>query len=143
VFAVPAPANHANDGRHTLLLRSTDLVGNVETAQKFMIAIDTRRPRSRAPWGAIVRRGAYATLRFNLLDARPSSGECQAVIVVKSLGGTRKLKLTLRPWYKSGRLSSYRFRCKLPRGLYRFFVTAWDGAGNRSAKAAWNYLTVF
>ena len=47
-----------------------------------------------------------------------------------------------KPWYKSGKLDSLRFRCKLPRGKYRFFVTAWDGAANSSAKAATNLLTV-
>jgi hypothetical protein len=56
--------------------------------------------------------------------------------------GRQELTFSPSPWYKTGSLVSYRFRCRLPRGRYRFFVTAWDGAGNRSAKPACNHLTV-
>jgi C1A family cysteine protease len=142
VFTVPAPANHSNDGSHTFLLRSIDNANNAESPQSFTLGIDTRRPSAKAPHSATARRGAYATLKFKLVDPKPSYGSCLAVITVKTLSGHRKLTLMPKPWYKSGKLDSLRFRCKLPRGKYRFFVTAWDGAANSSAKAATNLLTV-
>jgi C1A family cysteine protease len=142
VFTVTAPADHADDGRHVFLVRSTDVAGNVAIAKTFSLAIDTRRPSSQTPAAALVRRGSFATVRFRVLDARPSAGCCRVVIVVKSMTGRQELTFSPSPWYKTGSLVSYRFRCRLPRGRYRFFVTAWDGAGNRSAKPACNHLTV-
>lgn len=141
-FTVPALATHANDGSHTFLLRSTDVAGNTESPQTFSFAIDTRRPSAQTPDAATVRRGSYAALKFKALDSRPCYGSCQVVITVKTAAGKRRLTFSPSRWYKCGKLCSYHFRCKLARGRYRFSVTAWDGAGNRSAKAASNYLTV-
>ena len=142
VFTVPAPANHSNDGVHTFLVRSTDVAGNSENPQTFSLGIDTVRPSSKAPSAARVRRGSYATLKFKLSDTAPCSGTCLAVITVKTVKGKLKLTLSPKTWYKCGKLISYRFKCKLARGKYRFFVTTWDGATNKSAKASFNYLTV-
>jgi hypothetical protein len=64
------------------------------------------------------------------------------VIKVKTMKGKNKLTLSPKPWYKCGKLVSYRFRCKLARGKYRFFITTWDGATNKSAKTSHNTLTV-
>ncbi len=142
VFTVPAPASHANDGKHTFLLRSIDKAGNAETAQTFSLAIDTRKPSSKAPKAAHVKKGSYATLKFKVFDTKPCYGACQVVIKVKTMKGKSKLTLSPKPWYKCGKLVSYRFRCKLARGKYRFFITTWDGATNKSAKTSHNTLTV-
>jgi C1A family cysteine protease len=141
-FTVPASADHADDGINTLLVRSLDLAGNVEKAQKFTIAIDTRPPSSKTPFAARVRRGSWATVRFKVLDAQPSAGSCRVAINVKTLRGQQKATFSPRLWYGSGKLVSYRFRCNLPRGTYRFFITTWDGAGNESVKSASSYLIV-
>src|SRR5205823_9318348 len=42
--AIPAPADHSNDGTHTITYRSTDAVGNVETAKTATVRIDTIAP---------------------------------------------------------------------------------------------------
>src|SRR5207249_50510 len=42
--AIPAPADHSNDGTHTITYRSTDAVGNVETARTATVRIDTIAP---------------------------------------------------------------------------------------------------
>lgn len=141
---VAAPKTHVSDGVHVVLYRSLDKAGNVETVKKCVARIDTRRPTAQAPRSCSVRRGAYATLRFRLLDAQPSRGACRAIIKVRTLSGRLRLAFTPRYWYASGTLGSYRFLCprSLARGTYRFWVTAHDGAGNTSAKAAANYLTV-
>jgi C1A family cysteine protease len=141
-FVVPAPADHTNDGQHTFLVRSTDVAGNAETPQSFSLAIDTRRPSSKAPSAAHVRRGSYATLKFEALDTAPCYGRCLVVITVKTLKGAHRLTLSPTTWYKCGKVVSYRFKCKLARGKYRFFVTTTDGATNRSSKTSANYLTV-
>ena len=141
-FTVPAPADHSNDGSHAFLVRSSDLAGNVETPQSFSLAIDTRRPSSKAPSAAHVRRGSYATLKFETLDTAPCYGKCLVVITVKTLKGAHRLTLSPTTWYKCGKVVSYRFKCKLARGKYRFYVSTWDGATNRSSKTSVNYLTV-
>ncbi len=141
-FTVPAPADHTNDGQHTFLVRSTDVTGNTETPQSFSLAIDTRRPSSKAPYAAHVRRGSYATLKFEVLDTAPCYGRCLAGITVETLKGAHRLTLSPTTWYKCGKVVSYRFKCKLARGKYRFYVTTWDGATNKSAKTSANYLTV-
>jgi C1A family cysteine protease len=118
---VAAPKTHVNDGVLLVLFRS----------------IDKARPCS-------VRRGTYATLRFRLFDAQPSRGACRAVVKVRSLSGHLRLTLTPRDWYASGTLGRCRFLSprSLTRGMFRVSVTALDGAGNTSVKAATSYLTV-
>ncbi len=43
--SVAAPANHSNDGVHTVSYRSTDLDGNVEDAKSVTVRIDTQGPQ--------------------------------------------------------------------------------------------------
>ena len=135
---VPAPSTHANDGVRVVLYRSVDAAGNVETVRSQAARIDTRPPTVRAPRSCVVRRGARATLSFEPRDARPSRGACQVVIRVKTRSGRLVLSYAPRRWYACGELGGYRFRCpaSLARGDYRFWVTARDGAGNRSRAVA-------
>jgi hypothetical protein len=42
--SVPAPADHSNDGVHTIEYRSTDAAGNVETLRSTTVRIDTTLP---------------------------------------------------------------------------------------------------
>ena len=114
-FTIPAPADHTNDGRHTFRVQSIDATGNAETPQSFSLAIDTRRPSAKAPSAAHVRRGSYATLKFEALDTAPCYGRCLAVITVRTLKGAHRLTLSPTTWYKCGTVVSYRFKCKLAR----------------------------
>ena len=43
-IAIPAPANHSNDGVHTIEYRTTDVAGNVETLRSATVRIDTTLP---------------------------------------------------------------------------------------------------
>jgi C1A family cysteine protease len=142
VVSIAAPSSHAKDGVHTVLYRSIDLAGNFETQHSRSVKIDTRRPTAMAPASSLARRGSRATLRFEALDMQPSLGACQMVITVKSLSGQVKATFAPSTWYRCGRVNAYRFICHLAPGKYRFSLTARDGAGNLSTKAASNYLTV-
>ena len=46
---LPAPADHSADKLHTILYRSADAAGNVETAKTLKVGIDTRKPTTKAP----------------------------------------------------------------------------------------------
>jgi C1A family cysteine protease len=141
-YVIGAPTNHSNDGDHVLQVRSTDAAGNQEAAQQHYVSIDTRRPSVRAPRASVVRRGSYATLRFAASDPSPSDGSFCVVIKVKTLSGRLKQTIAPRPWYRCGSMRSCRYLCRLPRGKYRFWVTAYDAALNPSTRAVSNYLTV-
>ncbi len=49
---------------------------------------------------------------------------------------------TIKKTVKTNVTSTAKFRCKLPRGTYRFYVYATDPAGNRQVKVASNRLNV-
>src|SRR5207244_2543001 len=42
--SIPAPADHSNDGVHTISYRSTDRAGNVESLRPATVRIDTTLP---------------------------------------------------------------------------------------------------
>ena len=65
---IPAPADHSNDGTHTVRYRSADNAGNVETLKTQTVKIDTLGPVASAQ-NASVRRGGFVTLRYVVRDA--------------------------------------------------------------------------
>jgi immune inhibitor A len=140
-LVVKAPADHTGDGAHAVSYRSTDAVGNIETPKICTVAIDTRRPLTRAPSAAKVRRGFWATLRYRVDDQKPCAGRATVTIKVTTLRGkmVKVLKLGQRP---ANRLLIYWFRCKLAKKTYKFRVFATDAAGNKQAVAGSNRLVV-
>ncbi|MEK6275346.1 MAG: Ig-like domain-containing protein [Actinomycetota bacterium] len=54
-ISIPAPADHSNDGVHTIEYRTTDVAGNVETLRSATVRIDTTLPTTTddapAGWG--------------------------------------------------------------------------------------------
>jgi hypothetical protein len=138
---VAAPADHSNDGVHTVLYRSVDNVGFVETAKKCTIKIDTRQPLTSVPSAAKVRRGFWANLCFRINDQPPCASKATVTIKVMTLGG-RVLKVFKLGRRQVNRLLSYRFRCTLAKKTYKFRVYATDAAGNKQAVAGGNRLVV-
>ena len=84
-LTVPAPADHSNDGVHTVLFRSRDYAGNLEATQSCQVKIDTTAPviTLSTPWeGATFVRGQAVTADWSVSDAL--SGVDSAVGTVAS-----------------------------------------------------------
>ena len=138
---VPAAADHANDGANKVVYRSADNVGNVEKRRFCSVRIDTRRPTPLAHWPGAARRGARTALFFYVRDPRP--GSATAAVTIRIFDRHRALvKKAVLKRVAVDRLQRYVFTCWLPKGQYRFAVTATDAAGNRQTAGAANTLVV-
>ena len=138
---VAAPADHSNDGAHTVLYRSTDKVGNVERKRSCVVRIDTQQPTPLAPLGASVVRGRTATIALRVDDPRPGSPTATATVFVRDAGDRLVSRAKLPP-HRVDAAFAYRFVCRLSRGRYTFRVAATDAAGNRQTATASNTLVV-
>ena len=138
---VDAPGDHSADGVRRVVYRSVDVVGNVEARRFCRVLIDTRQPRPVANWRATARRGSDATLRYLIDDPRPGSPTATATIRIRDGHGALVKKAVLRAVRVDTR-QSWTFACRLPRGTYRFTVTATDAAGNRGATSSSSTLVV-
>lgn len=103
------------------------------------VTLDTGRPVPKAPRRATTRRGAYATLRYRVNDAL--GPKARVTIKVKTLGGRTVKKVTFAS-KPVNTLLAWRFRCRLARKTYRFYVYATDAAGNVQSKVGRNRLIV-
>jgi len=136
-----APADHSWDGVHKVTYWSTDEAGNAGPAIPAVVRIDTRKPTTRAPYSAAVTRLRTVKLRFVVKDQAPCAGTASAKIVVKNARG-RTVKTIKIAKVRAGATSAVKFRCKLAKGKYRFFVYATDAARNTQSRIASNRLTV-
>ena len=142
-ISVPAPADHANDGLHTFLYRSTDKAGNVEATEICGVGIDTLGPACGAPKEPVAGTGKSAIMRFKASDA--TSGVAEATIKIERRSGHVLKTLVSRSGNWSGSPTPYywlRFTCKLKPGLYRVVVQAKDFAGNSQVTIGRNWLRV-
>ncbi|HEX5642763.1 MAG TPA: hypothetical protein VFZ86_10580 [Thermoleophilia bacterium] len=119
-------------GKHTLRYRSSDLANNMEAGKTLTFGIDTRRPKTKAPYAAGAARGAIATLKYKVADPRPGSPTAEVTIKVMNRSG--KLVKTLGPYAGRAVNTLLSARFTVPRswsaGAYRFAVSAKDKAGN-------------
>ena len=131
----------ALQGPHTITYYATDVAGNDETANALTVNIDTRKPATRAPRSARVRRHHVATLRYEVRDDTPNGGSANVVIVIRN--SHRKVVKTLRLGAEPVNTPlAATFKCALRAGTYRFSVRATDAAGNRQANIAAQTLRV-
>lgn len=115
------------------------LLNNAYNTWKANAGSDTTGPQTFAPRRATVQRGKTATLYYRVTDDQAVS--CTVTIKVKTLGG--RLVWTLRPGLKGcDTLRHARFRCKLAKKTYRFFVYARDLSGNAQTVVGSNRLVV-
>jgi photosystem II stability/assembly factor-like uncharacterized protein len=139
---VNVAADHSRDGLHTLTYRGYDYAGNWTTTMTSDVGIDTVRPVAKAPSSAGVRRYRSVALKFRIDDAPPNGGHGDAQIVIKNKAGKVVKK---SPWLLARTVNTalkWSFKCKLKKGVYRFYVNVRDEAGNYTVKKASNRLTV-
>jgi hypothetical protein len=117
------------------------LDGGQAVAAADDIFVDTVRPVPQALRDVVVRRGRRAALPFRVDDAEPCGPTCLAVLTVTTRSG-RVLKTFVRRLVPVNARSSVAFTCRLPKGTYRYVVTARDTAGNPQAVAGTARLTV-
>lgn len=142
VVRTRALKDHSNDGVHRLACRAADMLGNQGPTVEHVVAIDTRKPTAAAGYPARAVSRGIGSLRFKIHDQRPCSLVCRAVITITTLAGRKIGVLAPDAWFKTDRYITVRFTCPLKAGKYKFSVKGVDGAGNRTAKAAWNHLVV-
>lgn len=133
--SVPAAA-----GAHTIVFHATDVAGNAETDRTFTVNIDTTKPRTRA-WRSLVARGRTAILKYKVAETGASAGT--ATVVIKIKNRAHKVVKTIKVGVKNVNASqSAKFKCRLAKGTYKFYVYATDVAGNAQSKVGHNRLTV-
>jgi hypothetical protein len=137
----PDPIGFTTEGSTTISYRSADNLGHLEAAQTCQIKLDTRRPTTKAPYKATVTRGRYVKLRYRVNDPLPNGGWATVTIKIKNAHGrvVKSLKVGKKP---VNTLLSWRFRCRLAKTTYRFYVYAQDAAVNSQFKIGNNRLTV-
>ena len=110
------------------------LGGGEPVAVSDDIFVDTVRPVTVALRDVVVRRGRRANLRFRVDDSVPCGPTAMAIIAVETPGG-RVVKHFVRRLVPVGETMSVTFVCRLPKGSYRWVVSARDTAGNPQSVA--------
>jgi hypothetical protein len=141
-LVIPAPADHRNDGRHTVSYHSTDNAGNSELVKSCTVKIDTRGPQTFAPRACTVKRGFWPALSYRADDLLSPKAEITIRITDHS-GRTRQV--IALGWQRTDQThvtGIFVWRCRLPRGSYRYTVLARDLAGNKQSQVGSNRLIV-
>jgi hypothetical protein len=130
----------AGEGQHTIQYAATDLSANTEVTHTLTLNIDGTSPTAAVLANAKVKKGAKATIKYQVTDT-PGTGAATTTIKIKNKRGkvVKTLKSTPLP---VGASQSFKFTCKLPVGVYKVSATAADKAGNVSAVSASKKLTV-
>ncbi|GEM_PF-926045 len=128
---IPAPADHAFDGVHTLSYYSSDVAGNSEAAHTIAVKVDTTGPATavKAAVGYVSR---AVTLRYRVADELSPKASAVTLVVTDGAGqAVSSLSLGSRrtgTWYGA--------RWTPPAaGVFRYSVAAQDLAGNGEAAA--------
>jgi photosystem II stability/assembly factor-like uncharacterized protein len=141
--SIDAPADHGNDGEHTILYRSSDTAGNQEQTESLVVGIDTLGPACSVPRKAVVDSGKTGTLYFMAEDA--TSDVARATVSIIGYHGKMLRRFVELPgMWDFGYVPYYylRFHCTLKPGTYHVMVQATDAAGNAQAVTGWGILRV-
>lgn len=128
------------DGRH-LVEAEYRLDGGEPVRASDTIFVDTVRPTATALRDVVARRYRRTVLRYRVDDLAPCGPTATAIVSVKTTHG-RVLKRYVRYGVPLGEALSVAFTCRLPKGSYRYVVTARDAAGNAQSAAGSARLTV-
>lgn len=130
----------AGDGVKTVEAEYRNAAGTTVAASDS-IALDSVGPRTTALRAVKVRRGRVAVLGYRVDDPAPGSPTATVTITIRRSGGQVMKRLYLGK-QTVGADRGTRFTCWLPRGVYRFTLTARDAAGNLQTRAGSASLTV-
>jgi Carboxypeptidase regulatory-like domain len=111
------------------------------TGMDAVIWGDDQSPTTLAPAAGACRRGAVASLPFEVKDTGRHGPRAAVSIVVKTRTG-KVVKVIRMAHSPVNHLHLCRYLCHLPKGRYRFCVYAIDSGGNRQKRIASNWLTV-
>jgi photosystem II stability/assembly factor-like uncharacterized protein len=135
---VPAPANHSNDGIHTVSFYSVDVAGNAETPQSVTVKIDTTGPVT-AGKNVSGKKGHAVKLAYCVSDALSPQDTAVTLVVKNSHGKVVKtVKLgtrTNKKWYTASWTTK-------TAGTYHYYVTAKDLAGNAQSHEGGGKITI-
>ena len=135
-LTVPAPANHANDGLHTVSYYSTDLSGNAEVAKSATVEIDTTKPVISSAYLGFIRQSVHSgwgscTSHFGLTYRIDDNLSPTAVVKLQALNFRGKVVKTISLGQcATGVQQTYRLPLKLSFLFGHWRVTATDLAGN-------------
>ena len=141
-LTVPAPANHSNDGVHTVSYYSTDNAGNSETAKSCTVKIDTTSPVISVAYVGFLRHCAHTarcgrTSHFGLTYRIDDNLSPTVAVTLEALNLAGKVVKTISVGQcPTGVLQTYRLPCRLSLLFCRWRVTATDLAGNSQSKLA-------
>jgi hypothetical protein len=119
-ITIAAPADHSNDGSHTIAYRSTDAAGNAEAPRSATIVIDTTAPT--APTAVVVTSTSETSVTLGWAPSTDAVG-------VTGYGTYNGLTPATQATDTSGTIAG--LDCGTP---YTVGVDATDAAGNRSAR---------
>jgi hypothetical protein len=128
------------DGAHTLTYQAVDSASpaNTEALKTLHLNIDGVSPVAAVLANATVKKGAKATIKYQVADT--PAGTAATTIKIKNKAG--KVVKTLKATATIGAPQALKFKCTLAKGVYKVTAQATDKVGNVSAISGAKKLTV-
>jgi redox-regulated HSP33 family molecular chaperone len=119
----------SGDGAHTITYAAADASGNTEATRTLTVNIDGVSPVAAVLANAKAKKGAKATIKYQVVDTL--TGSAVTTIKIKSRAG--RVVKTLKSTKPVGAAQNVKSSCKLAKGVYKVTAQAKDSAGNVSA----------
>lgn len=137
-YSFPVNTATLSNGSHSIRLRAYDEAGNQTTKTRTM-KVDNYSPRTSAPSAASVAKGKAVKLYYKITD--PYTSLARVTITIKNSAGNTVKTIAVGS-VAANTLKYYTYTATLPKGSYRFQITANDQAGNSQYNKAKNSLTI-
>ena len=123
VLGATAQVAVSGDGAHVITYAATDSSNNTEATHTLTVNIDGVSPVAAVLANATVKKGAKATLKYQVVDT-PATGAAVTTIKIKNRAG--KVVKTLKSTAPVGAAQQAKFTCKLAKGVYKVTAQAED-----------------